>query len=216
MNPKKIGILGSGPVGKVLAAGFVKHGYTTTLGTRDPGKLQEWLKSDGRGVRVASFEETAGEAELAVLAVGGRVAEGLVRQIAPHLTGKTVLDATNPISEAPPINGVIQYFTGPNESLMERLQGALPAAHFVKCFNSVGNPFMVDPAFPGGRPTMFICGDVAGAKAEATDILNEFGWDVADMGLATSARAIEPLAMLWCIPGLTQNQWGHAFKLLRL
>lgn len=216
MNKKKIGVIGSGPVGRILSAGFVKHGYPTTLGTRDPAKMQEWLKTEGQGAHIAPFEETARQADLVVLAVGGRVAEALVRQLAPHLAAKTVLDATNPISEEPPVNGVIRYFTGPNESLMERLEQAAPGAHFVKCFNSVGNPFMVNPTFPGGRPTMFICGEEATAKADATAILDEFGWDVADMGRATSARAIEPLAMLWCIPGLTQNQWGHAFKLLRL
>jgi predicted dinucleotide-binding enzyme len=132
-----------------------------------------------------------------------------------RLAGKTVIDATNPIAAAPPVDGVLQYFTGPNESLMERLQAIAPDARFVKSFCSVGNAFMVNPSFAEGRPTMFICGNNDAAKSEVTDILTAFGWDTADMGSAVGARAIEPLAMLWCIPGLRSNQWSHAFKLLK-
>jgi hypothetical protein len=86
---------------------------------------------------------------------------------------------------------------------------------FVKAFNSVGAGFMVDPQFRNGPPTMFICGNDAGAKATVSDIAQSFGWEVADMGTAVAARAIEPLCMLWCIPGLARNEWTHAFKLLK-
>jgi predicted dinucleotide-binding enzyme len=126
------------------------------------------------------------------------------------------MDATNPIADAPPQNGVLRFFTDLDESLMERLQRQAPDAHFVKVFSCVGNAFMVNPAFPGGPPTMFICGNDAGAKAEVRTVLGQFGWDTADMGTAEAARAIEPLCMLWCIPGFRQNSWAHAFKLLRL
>lgn len=98
---------------------------------------------------------------------------------------------------------------------MERLQRAVPAARFVKAFNSVGNAFMVDPQFPGGKPTMFICGNDDGAKWIVRGILDEFGWETEDMGKVEAARAIEPLCMLWCIPGFARNEWSHAFKLLR-
>ena len=73
---------------------------------------------------------------------------------------------------------------------------------------------MVDPRFEGGTPTMFICGNDDGAKATVTEILDEFGWDTADMGAVEAARAIEPLCMLWCIPGFLRNEWTHAFALL--
>jgi hypothetical protein len=96
------------------------------------------------------------------------------------------------------------------------LQKQAPDARFVKVFSCVGNAFMVNPAFPGGPPTMFICGNDAGAKADVRTVLDQFGWEAADMGTAEAARAIEPLCMLWCIPGFRQNSWGHAFKLLRL
>jgi 8-hydroxy-5-deazaflavin:NADPH oxidoreductase len=131
------------------------------------------------------------------------------------LVGKTVIDATNPIAEAPPVNGVLQLFTGPNQSLMEQLQQAHPALHFVKAFNSVGHAHMVDPQFEGGPPTMFIAGDNAAAKTSVTSLLQQLGWAVADMGAVQAARPIEALCVLWCIPGFLRNEWGHAFKLVQ-
>jgi 8-hydroxy-5-deazaflavin:NADPH oxidoreductase len=138
-----------------------------------------------------------------------------VQGVAAALAGKPVIDATNPIADLPPVNGVLQYFTGPNESLMERLQAAVPAAHFVKAFNSVGNAQMVNPTLAGGPPTMFIAGNHAAAKTSVTALLSQLGWTAADMGQAEAARAIEPLCMLWCIPGFLRNEWSHAFKLLQ-
>jgi predicted dinucleotide-binding enzyme len=135
--------------------------------------------------------------------------------MAGDLTGKIVIDTTNPIAEAPPVDGVLQYFTGPNESLMERLQQAAPGARFVKAFNSVGNAFMVNPTLAGGPPTMFYCGNDSDAKVVVAELLTRFGWEPADMGTAAGARAIEPLCQLWCIPGLRGGSWTHAFKLLR-
>jgi len=127
-----------------------------------------------------------------------------------------VIDATNPIADAPPVNGVLKFFTSLDESSMERLQREHPRAHFVKAFNSVGSGCMVNPQFKGGRPTMFICGNDEAAKQTVARILDQFGWETADadMGKAEAARAIEPLCMLWCIPGFLRNDWSHAFKLL--
>ncbi len=130
------------------------------------------------------------------------------------LKDKTILDATNPIDEAPPEDGVLRFFTGPNESLMEQLQTEFPSSNFVKAFNSVGAVRMINPQFEDGKPTMFICGNNPDAKQKAAEILDTFGWEVADMGTAQAARAIEPLCILWCIPGFLNNQWNHAFKLL--
>lgn len=211
---KKIGIIGSGTVAQVLAAGFIKNGHEVTLGTSNPAKLADFKTKNPAAV-IASFEGAAKFGEIVVLAVKGHVAESVVKSLAPHLAGKPVMDATNPIAEKPPVNGVLQFFTTLNESLMERLQANAPQANFVKAYNSVGSPHMVDPAFAGGKPTMFICGNNDGAKKEVTDIINSFGWEVADFGKAESARAIEPLCMLWCIPGMLRNEWSHAFKLLK-
>jgi 8-hydroxy-5-deazaflavin:NADPH oxidoreductase len=205
----KIAILGSGAVGVVLANGLRAHGHDITLASRTAKTVDGW---DGD---VATFADAAGGAEAAVLAVKGSIAEDLVAGLATPLAGKVVLDTTNPIADVPPQDGVLSYFTGPNESLMERLQAAAPEAHFVKAFNSVGNARMVDPVYPGDvRPTMFIAGNDAEAKQIATDVLEDLGWEVADMGTAAGARAIEPLCILWCIPGLNGGGWTHAFKLL--
>jgi len=125
-----------------------------------------------------------------------------------------VMDACNPIEDAAPENGVLRFFTGLNDSLMERLQRQFSSAHFVKAFNSVGSVCMVNPEFSGGKPTMFICGNNDEAKKQVSQIAGEFGWETADMGNAEGARAIEPLCMLWCIPGFLRNEWMHAFKLL--
>jgi hypothetical protein len=210
----KVGVLGSGEVAKVLAAGLVKHGHLVQVGTRAPSKLAEWARQQP-SLSVGTFSEAASFGELVVLAVKGTAAlEALALAGASPLTGKTVIDTTNPILDAAPVHGVLNYFTGPNESLLERLQHAFPDVHFVKAFNSVGSACMVNPQFAGGRPTMFICGNHAPAKAVVRGVLDQFGWESADMGMAEAARAIEPLCMLWCIPGFLRKDWVHAFKLL--
>lgn len=212
----KIGILGSGGVAQALGSGFARHGHRVTLGTSSPAKLQAWVASVP-GAHAASFTEAAAGADLVVLAVKGSAALDVLQATgAAALAGKTVIDATNPIADAPPVDGVLPYFTGPNESLMESLQLAFPATHFVKAFNSVGSAHFIDPQFGGTRPTMFIAGNDEAAKAQVAALLEEVGWESADMGSAVAARAIEPLAILWCIPGFRHNQWaGRAFKLLR-
>jgi len=211
----KIGVIGSGDVAKTLAAGFLKHGHQVAIGTRDVAKLAEWGKQNSKA-RIASFAETAKFGEIVVLAVKGSVAAEAIRAAgAPHLAGKPVIDACNPIADAPPVNGVLKFFTNLDESLLERLQREFPAIRFVKAFNSVGAACMVNPQFAGGKPTMFICGHDAAAKLAVTKILGQFGWETADMGAAEAARAIEPLCMLWCIPGFARNDWVHAFKLLQ-
>jgi predicted dinucleotide-binding enzyme len=210
----KIGVIGSGDVGKVLASGFLKHGHEVIVGTRDPAKLAAWAAANPAG-RVGSVADAAKFGEALVLAVQGAAAlEAVAAAGAQALEGKVVIDATNPIG-GPPEKGVLRFFTSLDDSLMERLQKAQPKTKFVKAFSSVGNRRMVNPDFGGVRPTMFICGNDAGAKATVTKILDQFGWETEDMGGAEAARAIEPLCMLWCIPGFTRNQWTHAFKLLK-
>ncbi len=213
----KIAVLGSGQVGQVLADGLLKHGHEVMRASREPSKLSSWKAAAGAKAHTGNLAEAAKWGDSVVLAVKGGAAVAAIEEAGPsNLAGKTVMDTTNPIADAPPQNGVLRFFTDLNESLMERLQKKAPAAHFVKVFSCVGNAFMVSPKFPGGPPTMFICGNDAGAKAEVRKILDQFGWDTADMGSVEAARAIEPLCMLWCIPGLTQNSWTHAFRLLRL
>jgi predicted dinucleotide-binding enzyme len=215
-NPMKVGVIGSGVVGQTLAAGFLKHGHEVAVGTRNPAKLKDWA-AEHPTVRVQSFPEAASFGDLVVLAVEGQVAlDALKLAGAKAIETKPVIDACNPIGGGPPVNGVLSFFTTHQESLMERLQKAYPKAHFVKAFNSVGAGQMINPDFAGVRPTMFICGDNVEAKKAVSAICSQFGWDAEDMGAVEAARAIEPLCMLWCIPGVGRGDWSpHAFKLLK-
>jgi predicted dinucleotide-binding enzyme len=213
----KIGILGSGAVGQFLSTAFLSEGHQVMLGTRNPFKpeLVKW-KRDNPSAEVGDFLTTAKFGELLVLATEGSVADKVIDLAgAQQFNDKVVIDTTNPIAKQPPTNGVLHYFTNLEESLMERLQKKLPKAKFVKAFSCVGHACMYKPDFAGETPTMFICGNDELAKQKVSQILTSFGWETADFGKVESARAIEPLCILWCIPGMLRNQWSHAFKLLK-
>jgi len=213
----KIGIIGSGAVAQSLGDAFIKEGDEVMLGSREPSKeaMVKW-KAAHAGSRTGSFSDAAAFGELLVLATAGHgAAEAIKAAGLKNLEGKTIIDVTNPIAAAPPEKGVLKFSTTLDSSLMEQLQKLAPGAHFVKAFNSVGNTLMYKPSFNGIRPTMFICGNNEAAKKKVGAILERFGWETEDMGAVESARAIEPLCMLWCIPGFLKNQWSHAFKLLK-
>lgn len=214
MANAKVAILGSGIVGDTLANGFLAKGHAVRRGSRDPGKLADWKASAKGDASTGTFADAAAWCDVAVLCVKGSAAEAVVTEVGSSLAGKLVLDTTNPIGDVAPVNGVLNYFTKQNESLMERLQAKAPKAKFVKAWSCVGAPFMVDPKLDP-RGTMFICGNDAAAKTQATEILTSFGWDSEDMGKVESARAVEALCMLWCIPGLTGGSWSHAFRLVK-
>ena len=213
---KRIGILGSGQVARALSKGFLELGYDVMLSSRNTDKLKDWKNEAGGHAHLGTFIEAAAYGDILVLAIKGSAAvEALSKVNKGDLQDKTIIDTTNPISSKSPEHGVIQYSTDLGHSLMEELQGTFPDALFVKAFNSVGNQHMVNPSFPDGPPTMFICGNSDKAKSEASEIIRAFGWQIEDMGKVEAARAIEPLCMLWCIPGMLHNQWNHAFKLIR-
>jgi hypothetical protein len=213
----KVGIIGSGIVGRVLGNAFLKEGYDVMLGSRNPGKTEviKWKTENEKGL-TGNFEETASFAELIILTTAGNVAINAIELAGKNnFSGKVVIDTTNPIDGTGPVDGVLKYFTEANESLMERLQVAVPQGKFVKAFNSVGNAVMYKPGYNGQVPSMFICGNDAEAKKTVTGILRQFGWETEDMGTAKSAGTIESLCILWCIPGFLHNSWNHAFKLLK-
>ncbi|HEV3326375.1 MAG TPA: NAD(P)-binding domain-containing protein [Puia sp.] len=214
----KIGIIGSAEVGQTLGAAFLAEGHAVLLGTRNPSKEEvvKWKQAHPKA-QTGLFAAAAEFGEILVLAVAGAVAEEAVQLAGPdHFNRKVVIDATNPTTKQPPTAGVLHFFTSLEDSQLERLQRLLPEARLVKAFNSVGANFMYKPKFPGGVPTMFICGNDPAARKTVTDILTAFGWETEDMGQAEAARAIEPLCLLWCIPGFVRNQWTHAFKLLKM
>lgn len=213
----KVGMIGSGIVAQTLGKAFLTEGYEVMLGSRDPKKeaVTKW-KAANPAARSGSFGEAAAFGELLVLATAGHGAmQALQAAGLKNLDGKTIIDVTNPIAQAPPEKGVLKFTTSLDHSLMEQLQSAAPRAKFVKAFNSVGNTLMYKPVFKEGKPSMFICGNDETAKKQVTEILDRFGWETEDMGAVEAARAIEPLCMLWCIPGFLRNQWSHAFKLLK-
>lgn len=212
---KKVGIIGSGSVGQALARGFLEKGYPTTISSRSNEKRKK-LEAEIEGLKTDSPVNTARDNELIVFAVKGSEAKMALAETGPeNLSGKIVIDTTNPIAETAPVNGVLVYFSDINRSLMEELQAAAPGAKFVKAFSCVGSAYMVNPPFET-PPTMFVCGDDEEAKKEVRQLLEQFGWESDDMGAVESARAIEPLAMLWCLPGFRENRWTHALKLLKL
>jgi predicted dinucleotide-binding enzyme len=212
----KVGVLGSGTVGKTLASGLIKHGYEVTLGTRAPQQedVASWAAT-APGASTGTFRDAANFGDLLILSVLARAVEDVIRLAGrENFRGKVLIDTNNPIKDAPPVDGVLEYFTGPSQSLGEKIQSLLPEAKVVKAFNSVGAALMVNPHFEQGTPTMFICGNDANAKNQASEIARRFGWEPYDCGSMVAARALEPLCMLWCIPGFTKNEWTHAFKVL--
>jgi predicted dinucleotide-binding enzyme len=206
---RKIGIIGSGIVGETLAKGFIKHGYQVTIGTNTAGKRDGLRAKMNDQAAVGTFEDAATFGEVVVLATKGTAAEAALKAAGTaRLAGKTVIDTCNPIADTPPVNGVLQYFTSQNESLMERLQKAAPDVRFVKAFSCIGNAFMVDPDFNGEKPTMFICGNDEAAKAEVRTILEQFGHDVADMGAVEGAR--DRTAVYSVVHSRLQRRWLDA------
>jgi predicted dinucleotide-binding enzyme len=175
---KKIGIIGSGEVSQALADGFLKYGCEVLMGSRQPGKLAQWEATAGEKGKIGTFVDAASFGEILILAVKGSAASEALRLSGrENLKDKTIIDATNPIADLPPENGVLRFFTDLQQSLMEQLQAEYKEAHFVKAFNSVGNALMVNPDFHGLKPTMFICGNNQQAKNEVREILDLFGFE---------------------------------------
>lgn len=213
MNPTRIGVLGSGVVGRVLAAGFAARGHEVTIGTRDPQSnddLQAWAAQQD-GIAIGSFAATAEGGDILVLATLGAVVEEAIAKAGPeHFAGKVVIDATNPLDFS---GGGPALTVGHTDSGGEIVQRAIPDAHVVKAFNTVGNGLMVDPQLASGRPTMFIAGNDDGAKATVASALEDFGWDALDVGSIERSRELESLCLLWVAVGRARGAWDHALTL---
>lgn len=211
----RIGILGTGDVGRVLGAGFAAHGHQVMIGSRDPKqeKVQAWVKATGHAASAGTFAESAAFGEIAVLATSWEGTESAIALAGPReLDGKVVIDATNPLDFSrgmPPRLAV----TG-DDSAGETVQRRLPGARVVKAFNIVGNQHMVHPDFPGGPPDMFICGDDDAAKTTVAGLLTSFGWRVIDVGGIASSRYLEAMAMVWILQFFKTGSGNHAFKML--
>jgi 8-hydroxy-5-deazaflavin:NADPH oxidoreductase len=212
----RVGVLGSGEVGRRLAAGFSSRGHDVMIGSREPGKpdLTEWLAGDGAGIKAGTFAETAARGEVVVLAVLGNAAEEAITDARPdNFAGKVVIDAMNPLDFSggfPPKLSICG-----EDSLGERVQRALPDARVVKAFNTIGNSYFVDPSFSDGRPTMLIAGNDDDAKRTVSDIVADFGWpDAVDLGGIEGSRELEAICIAWVKIGGARGAWDHGFKLL--
>jgi len=213
----KVGVLGTGDVGRALATGFISRGHEVKIGTRDPGqeKVKAWVAKQGAKSSAGTFEETAKFGELVVLATLWNATPAIIQMAKPEsFTGKVVIDTTNPLDfskGAPP-----KLSVSGSSSAGEEVQRLLPKARVVKAFNSIGNAHMVDPKFPGGPPDLFIGGNDAAAKKQVADIAREFGFsNVVDLGGIETCRYLEPLAMVWILEYFRTGNANHALTMLR-
>lgn len=210
----KIGIIGSGSVAQTLGTGYIAKGHAVMLGTRDPSKLAAWLANSGTRASVGTFADAAKFGDVIFLSVASAAIDSAIELTGKeNFAGKTVIDLSNPMDFS---DGVPPKFTGTvGNSLGERVQRALPEANVVKAFNSIGVAVMTDPLFNGEKATHFIAGNSDAAKAEATKLIEEFGWDVIDLGTIEESFFLEALASLWVNYALKSNNWNMAFRLLR-
>ncbi len=217
MASSKIGMLGSGDVGQVLGRGLAAAGHPVKLGSRDPNseKLRRWREDAGGNASVGTFADAARFAEVAILATLWTGTKAALDQAgAENLAGKVVVDCTNPLDFSkgmPP-----RLSVAGEDSAGEQVQRWLPMSRVVKCFNMVGSPHMVNPSFPGGKPTMFTAGNDDAAKATASGLCVELGWPPAlDVGGVEASRYLEAIAMVWITIFAHTGSGGHAFALLR-
>jgi len=213
----KVGILGSGEVGRSLGSGLAAKGYDVELGSRTPDKkqIQDWLKSAVGRVSVGTFADAAAHGEILILCTLGEATENAIELAGTsNFDAKLVIDATNPLDFSkgmPP-----GLFVGTTDSLGERVQRLLPKAKVVKCFNTVNNKTMVNPRMKEGMPDMIICGNDEGAKREVAGLLKDLGWnEPIDIGGIEGARWLEAYTALWVRLALKLGNWSVAARFLR-
>jgi predicted dinucleotide-binding enzyme len=209
----KVGILGSGDVGQALANAFKSEGHEVMMATRDPKSKKALSIKKQLNIEIGDFATTAKFAELAVLCIIWTATEQVISLIEPkNLEDKVVIDVTNPLDFSagmPP-----SLLIGTTDSAGEQVQKWLKKSKVVKALNTVGNAHMYKPSFGKTIPTMFYCGDDAGAKEVVHTILLSFGWQPVDIGGITGARELEPLCVLWVKYGISTGQWNHVFTVL--
>jgi 8-hydroxy-5-deazaflavin:NADPH oxidoreductase len=212
MQNARIGVLGSGDVGRALASGFAGLGHEVKIGSRDPEKLRSWVETAGDRASAGTFEEAARFGDILILAtLGTATMDAIGLAGVEQFAGKVVIDTTNPLDFS---TGMPRLSIGHTDSLGESVQRAIPGARVVKCFNTVGNAHMVNPRFPDGPPDMFLCGDDEGAKKIVSQICGHFGWGIIDIGGIEGSRHLEPMCMVWVLHGIRTKSWNHAFKML--
>jgi len=206
----KIGILGAGSVGGTLGTAWANKGHKICFGVRRPDtpEMTDLLRTIGPAARAGSAAEAAAFGETVVLATPW---QSDVLRSAGDLTGKVLLDCTNPLQ--PNLAGLE---LGTTISAGEKVAEWAPGARVVKIFNSTGYNNMANPVYPAGPATMFYCGDDEGAKAVAARLASDIGFEPVDAGPLRNARLLEPLAMLWIWLAVFGGMGREfAFKLIR-
>ncbi len=211
----KIGVVGSGDVGRALGLGFSQQGHEVMIGTRYPDKkeLGHWRKAAGKNAQIGTTTQAADFGEVVILAIAWHAAENVLSQIRPEAAGKIVIDVTNPLQfngDEPP-----SLTLGHTISGGEMVQQSLPDSHIVKTLNTIGHANMVQPNYKDGVPAMFLCGDNESAKTHTTALLEELGWkDIVDIGDIEKSRLLEPLCLLWVEYGVARDTWNHAISII--
>lgn len=224
----KIGILGTGGVGRTLASKLAVDGHEVMIGTRSVNETLAKSEPDGMGnppfkkwlennpsVKLGSFSEAARFGETIILATFGDVTKNAIDLAGTeNFNGKTVVDTTNPLDFS---KGVPPGFTATlGNSLGEQIQKHIPDAKVVKAFNSIGAAIMVNPKREEGAPDLFIAGNDDKAKKQFGELIKNWGWgSVIDLGDISQSYWLEANAMLWINYAFKNNSWNHAFKLLR-
>jgi 8-hydroxy-5-deazaflavin:NADPH oxidoreductase len=207
----RIGVLGTGIVGRMNAGKLAQLGHDVWLGTRDVTKavsktekdamgnqpLSEWLKQNPK-VRLATFSETAKHGEIVVNAIKGEHSiEGLRMAGEQNLNGKVLMDISNPLdfSKGMPPSLLVSNI----DSLGEQIQRAFPKARVVKTLNTVNALLQTEPGrLAKGEHHIFMGGNDDDAKAEVMELLNQYGWrNVIDLGDITAARGTEMMLIIW-------------------
>ena len=204
----RIAIIGTGNVGSALGTRWTQRGHEVVFGSRDPSspKVKKLLAATGAGA--ASIRDAVADASVVVLATPWDATQSSIAA-AGDLTGKILLDATNPLQN-------MKLALGLTTSGAERVASWAGGAAVVKAFNSTGAGNMLNPDYAGQKPTMFICGDDAAAKQVVSGLAEEIGFEAVDAGALTLARYLEPLAGLWIALAYAQGLGPNiAFKLLR-
>ena len=197
----RIGVLGTGMVGKTIGSKLVELGHEVTMGSRtaDNPDATEWAEAAGANAAHGTFADAAAAGELVFNCTGGTVsldALGAARK--ENLAGKVLVDVSNALDFSqgrPPILGVCN-----TDSVGEQIQRAFPEARVVKALNTVNAAVMVDPATVPGEHDIFVCGNDEDAKTQVRGLLESFGWPgehILDLGDISAARGTEMYLPLW-------------------
>jgi hypothetical protein len=197
----RIGVLGTGAVGRAIATRLNQLGHEVTMGSRSAGSeaLAEWIAEAGEGAKGGDFATAAANGELLFNCTAGVASlQALEAAGADNLAGKTLVDVAVPLDFSrgfPPSLAICN-----DDSLGERIQAAFPETRVVKALNTVNSAVMVDPGRIRGDHSIFVCGEDGAAKAQVSALLEAIGWpgeSIVDLGGIEAARGTEMYLPLW-------------------